>query len=916
MKIYPITDFSGGVRSGHKRAQNECSVMQNIWCQGINMRPMKSSALFSQSDNAHSTDSMTAFNNHYRYIASDGTVYIVARRNKTIWLGKCDTADWRNTSIVSWYPLLGDVWFNDNYLHKARSASSREQFAQVGSLLYMASEEPNDDDKLMRYDGFYLATGKLRYIGVDSSGRGIYAKYTAAGVADNTYDFESAGVKCGDVLYLKDHSEDTADGGQWRVGTDNATYGYVIDGIHDGSGGSVGEPTGTENVDWGKVEYIFKENTAPIYRATLEDIYADPSLGDAVFHFTGGNWVRIGDTHVTNVSGINGDLAKITYVDGGTYTYCIAYSTNGTYSSGTIFQIYWFATELARDAYWTLLITGGTTTWNGKGRLYVKTANSTYCFDTTDQGEVGTEDLVDYVIVRLREAGIAAGTGCNASQTADGAATLATGTYVYKWRYKDSVTGYTGNVSPASSAVSVVLNTHSVTISGWDNPPDEPFDTLQIFRAETSGIDNLYYLVNEVVRTATYGWNYFDLFGATGVDNGWVVKTDSAGNEIVLETDSVYRDRPGAVRGIKLFNNHLYCAGYDDEAHILKFSTLDDYEYFPVLDWGYTSTTPANAIVGGTVAIGANRNEPIMAIISEGGSYQTTGVSGDNLLIFTSMNAVRWYGYDWTDFQPVAAFSVGCVASNSAINCGGLIIWASQNHIMALASGGNIPGIISSKLFPVGIYGDITASVPLTTMKNWSASYWNGCYMLALTLSGTANDTIWIYDVGGQRWFELDLDCSDLQVWDNPGSDDRLILTAASSVLDTDGDSAIYNVFEGSSAVSCVYESGGLYDKLSAVTGKAYNIRGVRVYCRGGSIPTTLTAMIYDSVDSTARKSYVQSYEATSATERGYIYKDFPLECSCVDPSIRLEFDAMSGFRVERVDLIFEEREVSWNQIR
>lgn len=961
-----IDDFSGGIRGEHgtKRGSTECADMVNCWPQGRNLRPMKSDDRMANTNAADSTDTLTAWKNHELYIDADGNEYIVAKRNKTMWVGFKSTTNWGSNSIIDWRPLHGDIWSGSSLLLTARgTAGARESFQQVGSTLYMASEEPTDTDYLLRWDGFNYKTGTLKYDGVTSTGKGIYASN------DIALDFAAAGVHVGDILYLKNHLT-----GKWNVGTDATTHGFVIDGIGQTGGVEPTAPTGpptepsepsvpaepTEPTEptpptppVSGTAYLFSFYTGSTFRHTLSSVTA----GDIVAQPSGTNgvsdWMQPSTGNVSSIAILDSTTAIISdqfVVNGlhGTeylaaegheaitvftgYNISVTQDAQDYYDALVIYNaaVVQYQADLAQYAIdltaynvavathdqWVIdyaqyvidlaaynaayaqyvidLAAYNANPYNGIGKLIVNTSSASHCFNTTGKGP-GATDYVDYIIVRVQRAGNPTGT-CVATLDASAlTGTFAYGVKSYRFRYANTQTGYYGTISVPSTDVTTDAATPSVRVAGWTAALNEPIDRLQIFRAEGTGP---YYLVKEYDRTNTYGWNQFEPWETYYIDTGWPILATS-GVGIQLETDAALYDRPPVLRNIQLFNGRLYAFGYDEDAHYLKFSTLYNYEAWPTTNWEYDTTGAGLTVEGGQVPIGANRREPLIAMVPEGGSFTTTGVSGSNLLIFSGSSAYRWYGVSWSDFNLVSAFQVGCVAPHSVVNANGSILFLNQNHVMALGSGSNDPQPCSLNLWPCGIQTDFDASSALSVLESWTACFWNQCYFLSGTIEGTYNDHIWILHIPSGVWFTNDSCVNDMRVWDNPGSDDTLIISASESILNS-GSPCLLALFGGASTSAITYDSGSI--RPIADPKEMYsNVKVKSITCgwHGASDSVTVQLTLYDnfkeeSLDSTALAIPVKPQDG-----KGFFVTRWQPRVSTLEPSLLIEADAYPGLRLE-----------------
>lgn len=884
IKTLKIDDFSGGMRGGFatKRNANECVEMSNFWCQGVSLKPIKSHSSLTNSPALASTETASKFKRHFKYVDSSGNKYLIAKKGGTIWIGIPSTTDWTTSTTINWKPLFGDIRVNGNSFYKARPTGSKETFTSVGSIVYMSCDDPTDDDVVLKFDGFIYYSGTLKYYGVDSANRGIYESNTAG------KDWEAAGVKAGDMLFFYDH-----DASVWRVGTDaGVSNGYMIAGIgYEGATPDGG--AAINDIAFSSAPFI--PASPPGARATLDtvitgDYSAQWLVAPSWTHLGSAGQITVDDQTTTKIR--FHDDANNYYVLSGTPTYRTVLDISANAWNGFKFSA---GVNAASDSatYYTNLGGNG---FDGKFYLTVQTNAADQCWDTTGKGASGT-DYVNYIIVRIKEAGIEEAPACTSAAVSI-SSTLDAGSYQYAFRYKDDVTGYTGRMSEPSAAITIAVDhTDGIQMQGWDTTP-EFVNTLQIFRSKNAGI---FYLVKEVDRNTGYRTNYLDALSANGQDNGWAIIQDSDGVNISAESDAFLRDRPRVLRNIKNFAGRLVGFGYGDEAHLFKISSLYNYEYFPSTNWSIDINTLSDDTSGGTFQIGANKHEPLTGMIAEGGAYQTTGITGDNLLLFTSSNAYRFFGTNWGNYQIVNAFAKGCVASDSIVNANGIILWVDQNHVLGVASGSNFPEAVSLPLFPIGIQNEITTTAPLANMADWCSCVWNNCYFLSLSLTANTNDTIYVMNLSSRTWFTLDYGANDFIVWDNPGSDDTFIMTITSA----ETNQSIVALFADSTTkVSSIWESGGL--PIGSVINDSIHLKTLRIKAHGALTSSTIKVKIYDSNYPLELWNQTVALPANDNDSRGFNYIDLSPKCDAVEPSIRLETSSLPEMTIETLELDFE----------
>ena len=365
-------------------------------------------------------------------------------------------------------------------------------------------------------------------------------------------------------------------------------------------------------------------------------------------------------------------------------------------------------------------------------------------FNTTGKGATGG-DSVNYIIVRCHPMGVTAGTTTTVSKQASGS--LAANTYYFKWRYKNSVTGYTGSISSSGTVTTETTNL-TARVSGWSaRPSDRQINQVEILRST----DNVTYNLVYTLTAQTSGSYSYQLTDASG--NAYYEDTGATAGT-ALEADAAYHTMPtNPLAQLVEFNNRLYARITGTSANQFWMSTLNKYEYWPSFQFGTDSPTSIDTKMGGYVLIG-NTGDYITDYTGEGGSYSITGKTGSNMLVFTHTSAYRFYGWDWSNFALAEAFHEGCKSNNrGAVNCGGIVCWVSPNGPMAVEMGSNVPVPIYRAIWPNGIKDVLTATDADAVLRAAVATYWNGYYILAIGIGAdTKNTQLWAFHMANKSW--------------------------------------------------------------------------------------------------------------------------------------------------------------------
>lgn len=369
--------------------------------------------------------------------------------------------------------------------------------------------------------------------------------------------------------------------------------------------------------------------------------------------------------------------------------------------------------------------------------------------DTTGKGvgEGGTPiDYVDYIIVRVHPMGVYAAS--NAAVRGTGGAGgfdtgLGTATHYFKWRYANSNSGYSGNISPFTSFQPTAGNARAI-LSGWGTyPTGRDVNQIEIFHSR----DNATYFKLKTIS------------GGTGV-RVFPTATELTGTAslttTLLEADAANHTQPsGGMGQLVMFNNRLYGHLRYPNNNNLAFSSLNAFEYWPLHQTYIGDPEEFDVTEGGFVRVGSDSSEPVLAIVTEGGAYSETGRLGSNLLIFTSGRAFRWFGYNWNDFKLEEAFHCGCAARRCVNNVNGLILWLGPAGPMSVSMGSSLPSPIYQKLFPRGVAEAFYRNPRGAYMNQWASAVWQGFWVVAnTTLSDTYARRVFLYEPISDVWVD------------------------------------------------------------------------------------------------------------------------------------------------------------------
>jgi len=895
-KYYWINDFSGGIRAGSSKANdNESADIQGMWTESGDLVAMRSSAtLPAYAHDCNSLDEVVV-QSHTDYITNKKLPYLIAKRERTVWAGipLVDYDPPRTVEYASGYAAYMMSYIDCKEIKTDTGGNYVQDVTERKLRAYNVQRIPLWSDDVLRFDGrssycqctsatasfYYMPEAPfgisvwVRSIGNNGKSQGVVSHYDGRGYY---LSIDASGKLLMDVvddLATKDRvasygTTDLHDNEFHHVFAYYKHHSFprlFLDGIEEAITSTLGT-VGTLTYDSSANFYVGKSpggfslygdigqvglysalsptltstGVKTIYDATKKRYGVSvqpttawyPLLADSYYLKTSGTIARNtqmrsqtsaesfaqagSNLYMSPQYGSDTDYAYrwpgvvcrkgliryTTLVDSHGSYYAVATHAGGYTTDYTANHEWKNADVRAGDILfikdYSNSRTGGE--WKIRGAViegvspsndglavpihYLHTYGTTT--DTRGKGVDGI-DAVPYAIVRVNRTGIKEGNSCYAT-LATIAGSLATGAYRYLWRYGNSKQAIYGNPSDPSNAVSVT-GTHGCRVyrntaqqaPGWELRPDDwGVDTLEIYRSKNAGVYNLATTINmvglgSVATSAVYTMTKRLNLATKYVDTGWATGA-------TLPLDAYAHARPDALRSVRVFNNRIYGLGANQNAHYLNFSSLGEHDYWPSELWDYQSTS-SGTTYGGSVKVGANANDRITAIVPEGGAYDSLGVVGANILLFTESDAKRWSGWDWSDFRLDSAFSGGCQAPNTAVNAGGQIIWCGRDHILSVSAGGGMPVPIDLSIFPNGLRQLITQTSlrgMSETMRKWNACFWDNKYFLSVTPNGSYPSLTLVYDLLTQKWTSLPQGFHDLHSWQRPGWSGERIITGSS----------------------------------------------------------------------------------------------------------------------------------------
>lgn len=370
----------------------------------------------------------------------------------------------------------------------------------------------------------------------------------------------------------------------------------------------------------------------------------------------------------------------------------------------------------------------------------------------------GTRTAVDYIISRWHYAGIPAASGTPGAVAAnDAGGSMVVGTYQFRWCYRDSRTGRQGDISDVSAEATVPDTKTSVTISGWTTDPcgmGTHVDSVDIYYRYKPSTAVINWTVSDtdwdLLTTATVSWTAGSTsFPASKVFNTAITPATVPVNPIPTELYG-FSTVPPYISNIKYYDGRLWGRGKFANRHILYFSNYGNPEAFGMLDETSIGMDPSdvNVLLGGAVQLGATPNDPITAIVAEGGTFSTSGDIGSNLLVFSLNRACRWYGTDWSNFAYRDALGEGCAGPYTVQNVNGYIYWLSRKGFVRMPSGGSQPEIMSAAIYPRGMDSILPSNPAYMPVSIAAAAVWGNYYIACNPSLTVCSGDLLLFDMG------------------------------------------------------------------------------------------------------------------------------------------------------------------------
>jgi hypothetical protein len=216
-------------------------------------------------------------------------------------------------------------------------------------------------------------------------------------------------------------------------------------------------------------------------------------------------------------------------------------------------------------------------------------------------------------------------------------------------------------------------------------------------------------------------------------------------------------------------------------------SEIGNQEYWPETVFDQVGASPQVPNMGCAIPLSPNNAEQITGIISEIGTFITTGTVGSDLLVFLQNRAVRLTGTTVADFQIVEGASEGCAVPATIQRCGDVMIWFDGEHVRQMSLGGTTSKIVSYQLWPQGFSGELTSAQDRDSISGlWSSVYKDGWYyLLAAELPSTVNNVVYALHVASGTWLSIPGPYSDICLANIQGAKSEPRLVGASLLVDS-----------------------------------------------------------------------------------------------------------------------------------
>lgn len=391
--------------------------------------------------------------------------------------------------------------------------------------------------------------------------------------------------------------------------------------------------------------------------------------------------------------------------------------------------------------------TGAQASFDIDSGYIIKTVTATDITLTTT-ADVNHRTPIDYVIVRTHPAGLPVPPAIKMTK---GVGTeRPAGDWKYLAFWKDSSTGkYSNAVVPledGSLESHITLGANETTQFHLDvhTPDSLSADQLCIYG---SRLDGSTWSPYGLLRTVERDTGELTFSGTYKVDAGDTPTVSG------LHANYLYNGAPTYLCNLRVFNGRVWARGMWINRHKFYFSNYGDPDGWTTIAWNQKDEVSATPLIGGVVQLGDSPANPITGIEPEGGTFDKTGDVGNNLIIFFRDRAVRWYGFDWSDFTYRNALGVGCIADDSIQNIGGVFYWLGTDGLMSMVSGSNSTNTISEKLWPDGLRDKLVLnrSSELVSVLPWQTAKWNSFYCIS-NQSATGVWSLYMYNASNNSW--------------------------------------------------------------------------------------------------------------------------------------------------------------------
>lgn len=282
----------------------------------------------------------------------------------------------------------------------------------------------------------------------------------------------------------------------------------------------------------------------------------------------------------------------------------------------------------------------------------------------------------------------------------------------------------------------------------------------------------IYYKVGTLTRVRdTVGPTYCD-FAATFDD---VMADDTGKDQLPLLNT---RERPKNFTTIRRYNDKLWGTIKGDPN--IYWSKSNAPEYWTTVRLGEDFAELRDDSDGGYEPIGDGPGDDILAIVAEGGAYDTVGRSGSNLAIFTRKRLIRWFGSSYADFYRSDAIPVDCVAGGTVANVQGRLVFLSSRGLMLVDTGSQMAVPVDTAvndLLPDSIQsgsGDITRATAAVWREWYILSYCKDDGLTGVNHNSENNTTLKLYMPTMKFWAEPIASAS-FRVWHTAQSVGELI---------------------------------------------------------------------------------------------------------------------------------------------